>query len=156
MSLFCVLRDRLHLIHFEKLGLYVYASTESIMAKALRKVGFTKLACEKIQTEEGDIFRIDINGNITRSQFEVKDNFRCSKWFGCYDNSKDDYYTQHEELLLELCGYYGVDEDDIILLLDYGYTADEIEDMLCDYSLITDTIKAVKGQEDYDDFLCEI
>ena len=42
------------------------------------------------------------------------------------------------------------------MMLDYGYTADEIEDMLCDYSLITDTVKAVKDQENYDDFLCEI
>ena len=53
------------LLHFADLGLYIYASTESIMAKALKKVGFTKLTCEKIQTEEGDILRIDINGNIT-------------------------------------------------------------------------------------------
>lgn len=144
------------LLHFADLGIYIYASTESIMAKALRKVGFTKLTCEKIQTEEGDILRIDINGNITRSQFEVKDNFRCSKWFGCYDDFEDDYYTQHEELLLELCGYYGVDEDDIILLLDYGYTADEIEDMLCDHSLIHDTVKAIIGEEDYSDYLVSI
>lgn len=144
------------MLHFADLGLYVYASTESIMAKALRKVGFTKLACEKIQTEEGDILRIDINGNITRSQFEVKENFRCSKWFGCYDDFEDDYYTQHEELLLELCGYYGVDEDDIILLLDYGYTADEIEDMLCDHSLIHDTVISITGEEDYSDYLVSI
>lgn len=65
-------------------------------------------------------------------------------------------YTQHEQLLLEICNCYGVNEDDVMMLLDYGYSADEIEDMLCDYSLITDTIKAVKGQEDYDGFLCEI
>lgn len=146
----------MNIIHFEELGIYVYASTESIMAKALRKVGFTKLACEKIQTEEGDILRIDINGNIIRSQFEAKDNFRCSKWFGCYDDSEDDYYTQHEELLLELCSYYGIDEDDIILLLDYGYTADEIEDMLCDHSLIHDTVNAITGEEDYSDYLISI
>lgn len=144
------------LFHFADLGLYIYTSTESIMAKALRKVGFTKLACEKIQTEEGDILRIDINGNITRSQFEVKNNFGKHSWVNWYYDSEDDYYTQHEELLLELCGYYGVDEDDIILLLDYGYTADEIEDMLCDHSLIHDTVIAITGEEDYSDYLVSI
>lgn len=144
------------LFHFADIGLYIYASTETIMAKALGKIGFLKLACEKIQTEEGDILRIDIDGNITRSQFEVKDNFRCSKWFGCYDDFEDDYYTQHEESLLELCGYYGVDEDDIILLLNYGYTADEIEDMLFDHSLIHDTVSAITGEEDYSDYLVSI
>lgn len=144
------------LLHFADIGLYVYASTESIMAKALKKVGFTKLSCEKIQTEEGDILRIDINGNITHSQFEVKDDFGRHSWVNWYYDSEDDYYTQHEELLLELCGYYGVDEDDIILLLDYGYTADEIEDMLCDHSLIHDTVKAIIGEEDYSDYLVSI
>lgn len=144
------------LLHFADIGLYVYASTESIMAKALKKVGFTKLSCEKIQTEEGDILRIDINGNITHSQFEVKDDFGRHSWVNWYYDSEDDYYTQHEELLLELCGYYGVDEDDIILLLDYGYTADEIEDMLCDHSLIHDTVKAIIGEEDYSDYFVSI
>ena len=55
-----------------------------------------------------------------------------------------------------MCNCYGVDEDDVMMLLDYGYSADEIEDMLCDYSLITDTIRAIKCQEDYDDFLMEM
>lgn len=39
-----------------------------------------------------------------------------------------------------------------MLLLDYGYSAEEIEDMLCDYSLITDAIKAIKVEEDYSDY----
>ena len=55
-----------------------------------------------------------------------------------------------------MCGCYGIDENDVILLLDYGYSADEIEDMLCDYTLITDTVRAVKGEEEYEDFLFEI
>lgn len=144
------------LLHFADLGLYVYASTESIMTKALKKTGLNKFDCERIQLTEGDILKIDISGNITLSQFEVKDNFGKNSWVNWYYDSEDDYYTQHEELLLELCGYYGVDEDDIILLLDYGYTADEIEDMLCDHSLIHDTVKAIIGEEDYSDYLVSI
>lgn len=144
------------LLHFADLGLYIYASTESIMAKALKKVGLNKSDCERIQLTEGDILRIDIDGNITRSQFEVKNNFGKHSWVNWYYDSEDDYYTQHEELLLELCGYYGVDEDDVILLLDYGYTADEIEDMLCDHLLIHDTVKAIIGEEDYSDYLVSI
>lgn len=93
---------------------------------------------------------------IIRSEFEVKEDFKYASFMRYYDDWKDDYYTQHEQLLFEMCGCYGIDEDDVIMLLDYGYSADEIEDMLCDYTLITDTIKAVKCQEDYDDFLCEI
>ena len=38
------------LIHFEALGIYVYASTESIMMNALKKVGIHKFSFSKIKT----------------------------------------------------------------------------------------------------------
>ena len=142
------------LIHFEALGFYVYASTESIMMNALKKVGIHKFSFSEIKTIDGDIIRIDSNGIVTRSEFETYNNFKYNSWYDVYDYY--DYYNEHEQLLLEMCNCYGVDEDDILFLLDYGYTADEIEDMLCDYTLITDTIKSVKGEEDYYDFLVDI
>ena len=144
------------LLHFEALGIYIYASTESIMKNALKKVSMQNFPCNRIETAHGDIIKIDSNGIITRSEFENKEDFRYSSFMRYYDDFENDYYNQHEQLLLEMCNCYGIDEDDIIMLLDYGYSADEIEDMLCDYSLITDTVKAVKVEEDYSDFLCEI
>ena len=146
----------MYLLHFEMLGLYVYASTESIMKNTLRKVNMLSFPYTRIETVHGDIIKIDSNGIVTRSEFEGKEDFRYASWLKYYDDFEDDYYNQLEQLLLEMCGCYGIDEDDVILLLDYGYSADEIEDMLCDYSLITDTVRAVKGEENYDDFLCEI
>ena len=142
------------LIHFEALGLYVYASTESIMMNALKKVGIHKFSFSEIKTIDGDIIRIDSKGIITRSEFETYNNFKYNSWYDVYDYY--DYYNEHEQLLLEMCKCYGVDEDDILLLLDYGYTSEEIEDMLCDYELITDTIKAIKGDENYSDYLLSI
>lgn len=144
------------LLHFEVLGIYIYASTESIMKNALKKVGMLNFPNVKIETAYGDIIKIDNQGNISRSEFESKEDFRYASFMRYYDDWEDNYYNQHEQLLLEMCGCYGIDEDDVIMLLDYGYSADEIEDMLCDYSLIIDTIKAVKGEEEYEDFLCEI
>lgn len=144
------------LLHFEALGLYVYASTESIIKNALKKVGILNFPYTKIETVQGDILKINSSGIITRSEFEVKEDFRYSSFVRYYDDWEDDYYTQHEQLLLEMCNCYGVDEDDVILLLDYAYSADEIEDMICDYSLITDTIRAVKGGEEYEELLYEI
>lgn len=145
------------LLHFEMLGLYVYASTESIMKNALRKVNMLSFPYTRIETVHGDIIKIENQGNISRSEFENKEDFRYASWLKySYDDFEDNYYTQHEQLLLEMCNCYGIDEDDVIMLLDYGYSADEIEDMLCDYMLITDTVRAVKGEEEYKDFLCEI
>ena len=146
----------IYLLHLEMLGLYIYASTESIMKNALKQIRLQHFPCTRIETAHGDILKIDSSGMITRSRFERKEDFRYASFMRYYDDWKDDDYNQHEQLLLEMCGCYGIDEDDVILLLEYGYTADEIEDMLCDYSLITDTVRAVKGEEDYDDFLLSI
>lgn len=130
------------LLRFESLGLYVYASTESIMKNALKRVGLHKYASERIEADEGNIIRIDKNGNITRSEFEPKIyRSKYGSWYGLDDSS---YYNMHEEILLAYCGSFGVDSSDVELLLDYGYTCDEIEDMLTDQSLLREALRDVK------------
>ena len=130
------------LLHFEALGIYIYASTESIMKNALKKVGFHKFDAEKVEVVEGDILKIDENGIVSRAEFEY---LNSSSYFGWYNSA--DYYPIHEELLLAYCGCYGVDSSDVELLLDYGYTADEIEDMLVDTDLLRQTLQAIKFEE---------
>ncbi len=130
------------LLHFPAFGLYIYASTESIMKNALKRVGLHKFAYERVQTEEGDILRIDKNGDITRSEFEFK-KYR-SKYSGWYNYDDSPYYNIHEEILLAYCGCYGVDSEDVELLLEYGYTCDEVEDMLMEPSLLRETLRDVK------------
>ena len=128
------------LLHFKDIGLYVYASTESIMKNALRRIGLHKFANERIKTDEGDIIRIDRNGDITRSKYEPK--LYRSKYMSLYDDSP--YYNMHEEILLAYCGCYGVDSEDVELLLEYGYTCDEIEEMLMDTHLLHEALRDVK------------
>lgn len=137
------------LLHFKDIGLYVYASTESIMKKALKQVGLHKFAMERVEIDEGDILRIDKNGVITRSQFEPK--LYRSKYMGWYD--EEPYYGLHEELLLSYCGCYGVDSSDVELLLEYGYTCDEIEDMFADHNLLHEVLRDVRymlGEDVYE------
>ena len=129
------------LLHFPALGIYVYASTESIMKNALKRIGLHKFAYERVQTEEGDILRIDKNGVIERSEFEPR-LFR-SRYGGWHD-WEDEMFSIHEELLLAYCGCYGVDSSDVELLLEYGYTCDEIEEMLSDHSLLQEALRDVK------------
>ena len=146
----------MYLLHFEELGIYVYASTESIMKNALKKVGLHKFPYTKIETVHGDIFRIDSNGIISRCEFEDTE-YRFTPWYRySYDDFEDDYYTQHEQLLLDMCNCYGIDEDDVIMLLDYGYSSDEIENMMMDYDLIYSTIQSIKCDNCYDDFMFEL
>lgn len=132
------------LLHFESLGLYIYASTESIMKNALKRVGLHKFDFEKIEVVEGDIMNINKNGEITRSEFEPK--LYRSKYLSWYGDDEP-YYGVHEELLLAYCGCYGVDTADVELLLEYGYTCDEIEDMLADHALLHETLQAIKFED---------
>lgn len=141
------------LLHFADLGLYVYASTESILAKALKKINLLNVPFSKIEVTQGEILRISSDGLLTRSKFKVQDNFDSIAWMQYAYDWDDDYYTQQEQLLLEMCGCYGITEDDVILLLDYGYTADEIEDMLLDSTLILKTIDAIRKEADYAEIL---
>ena len=140
------------LIHFKAMGLYVYASTESIMKNALKKVFLNKFFYEQIDTIDGDILKINCFGTIERSLFDTHRDFKFGGWYDDYDM----YYTMHEQLLLDMCGCFGVDEDDVIMLLDYGYSADEIEAMLMDCSLLNDTVNAIKEQETCQDYLVSI
>ena len=132
----------MYLLHFETIGLYVYASTETIMKKTLKQLGLHKFESKRVDTEEGDILRIDRNGKITMSQFEPK--IYRSKYGAWYAYDESPFYNMHEEILLSYCGCYGVDSTDVELLLDYGYTCDEIEEMLVDHSLLRETLKDVK------------
>ena len=141
------------LLHFNDIGLYVYASTESIMKNALRRIGLHKFANERIKIDEGDILRIDRNGNITMAEFESKIyRSKYGSWYGLDDSP---YYSMHEEILLAYCGCYGVDSEDVELLLEYGYTCDEIEEMLMDTNMLHEALRDVKymcGEDVYESY----
>ena len=102
----------MHLVYFEMFGLYVYASTESIMRKALKATGLHKYKSEPLPMYDEDIVSIDIYGNISKGEYESYRHSLFSDFYAPYDN----YYTCHEELLLEMCGCFGVDEEDVLLL----------------------------------------
>lgn len=140
------------LLHFPALGIYIYTSTESIMKNALKRVGLHKFAYERVQTDDGDILRIDKTGVIERAEFEPR-LFR-SRYGGWHD-WEEEYYSVHEDLLLAYCGCYGVDTSDVELLLEFGYSCDEIELMLTDHNLLQEALRDVKfmcGEDVYESY----
>ena len=58
------------LFHFEKLGFYIYASTEPILRSALKQLNMKLGKPTKIKLDCGEILRIDAAGNMSRSQFD--------------------------------------------------------------------------------------
>ena len=129
--------------HFPALGLYVYASTKSILDNALKKVNLNGKHCE-VDISEGEILEINSAGNLSRSTFTMQDyihslfnpyNWDYAKWW---------MEDEREELLLEYCGTFGVSEEEVQLLLDFGYDPDEIEELLMDTAAMEEAISEVK------------
>ena len=129
--------------HFPALGLYVYASTKSILDNALQKIRMTEKACE-VEISEGEILEITPNGKINRSTFTMQDyiptmftpyNLDYAKWW---------MEDEREELLLEYCGTFGVSEEEVELLLEVGYDPDEIEELLMDTAAMEEAISEAK------------
>ena len=133
----------LALYHFPALGLYVYASTKSILDNALKKVKLNGKHCE-VDISEGEILEINSAGNLSRSTFTMQDyihslfnpyNWDYAKWW---------MEDEREELLLEYCGTFGVSEEEVELLLEVGYDPDEIEELLMDTAAMEEAIAEAK------------
>lgn len=65
----------LTLYHFPKIGLYVYASTKSILENALKKVNLNGKYSE-VGVSEEEIIEISSSGNLHKSTFEMQDYIR--------------------------------------------------------------------------------
>ena len=136
----------LTLYHFPALGLYIYASTKSILDNALQQVKLSNNFCE-IDVSEGEILEIASNGKIRKSNFAMQDSvFNPYNW----DNLNWYETEEQEEFLLECCRMFGVPEEDVYLLLDYGFSADEIEEMLMNPCLLEDALAEISVLEQED------
>ena len=122
----------------------IYASTTAILTAALKAV---KLAvrCEEVPVNDGNIIRIDSDGKLSVSTFEAQvqhfDWHYLYRLYGYDFEDKDEDYTND---LLMICGCYGVAREDVELLLELGYSTDEIEEMLLDSDLFEQTMNEVK------------
>lgn len=132
------------LYHFAEYGLYVYASTKEILDRALKLVNFKSIG-ESVVVKTGDIIRIDANGKISSSTFdEIQSEYNCRDWLDWY-NYGNKICDDIESDLLYICGFYDIEREDVELLLEYGYSSDDIEEMLFDEDYFNETISAVKA-----------
>ncbi len=131
------------LLHFQEYGLYLYASTSEILKAALKNAKFTA-KYEIINIHTGDIVCIGSDGKLSSSTFKSTElDYGFHHYFSWYDAFEED--ENHENDLLSICGYYGVDRKDVELLLEYGYTADEIEDMLYNSDFFEEAVSEIKS-----------
>jgi hypothetical protein len=109
-------------------GYYIYASTEAILKKALKRLNLRKF--EMIEIDDGEIFKFDTNGNITKSEFEMKFNytFPTYRWRSSFTKAKSvnkNFNDEYLEDLLYYASFIGVDEDVVMLsyeVFNIGYS----------------------------------
>ena len=136
----------LTLYHFPTLGLYIYASTKSILDNALKKVNLNGKYSE-VDVSEGEILEINSAGNLSRSTFTMQDYIHTM--FNPYNWNYLNYAKwweadEREKLLLEYCSTFGVSEEEVELLLEVGYDLDEIEELLMDTAAMEEAISEAK------------
>ena len=112
-----------------KAGFYIYASTEAILEGALKGLGLAKYPHEKIKTDCGDILKIDKDGNLSRSTFDISESdcytVRSFDWSKLYNGESQEAWQ-----LKNFANTIGIDSEDIDLLLDCGYDPDEIAELI--------------------------
>lgn len=129
--------------HFKQLGLYIYASTKEILDNALKIVGF-KYRHTEIKLTDGEILQINSDGTAVKDTFEMTEKYNGLLDYSCCDGWYDE---SEKDLLLDFCGMFGVSEDDVELLLDFGYTCDEIEDLLMNPTELEEVMNEITGIE---------
>jgi glucosamine 6-phosphate synthetase-like amidotransferase/phosphosugar isomerase protein len=128
------------IFHFKDIGLYIYASTEEILLKAIGRMQ-TKLGrYEKVDITCGDILTIDRFGNRTKTTFETDNlyafNYRsCFRWTSIPRSStvtdkKIDEQTEYLNLLKTEAEYCGYSPSLIDTLIADGFSIDDIEEMI--------------------------
>ena len=137
----------LSILHFPKLKLYVYASTDEILYKALIDSpifpSIKRGEYEQIPIDEGEILKICPDGRIERGEFDFRYYRGRYNWWdygtpysytvgGQSDGAKD-YAKDYLETLKQMAMYEGYSPGLIDDLLAEGFSLDKIEMYLYDY-----------------------
>lgn len=118
------------LYHFPRLGVYVYASTEQILKKGLKKGMSVKERPFEIPLREGDILRINRSGHYTGETFDTRNLWDSRPHFlwPYADVAPDGEYIRD---LKSVAPAYGYTAQDIDIFLGYGLCPEEIEEIMC-------------------------
>lgn len=116
-------------------GYLLYASTQEILCKTIKKLKLTAPS-DILEPKEGKIMKIDRNGRITTGTFTPHTTFehwwRKSPFYRSY---YEDTPTSYDDLF-SVAKAFGVTTDEVQALLDYGCSEEEIEEMLYDPTLL--------------------
>lgn len=124
------------LVHFPRAGLYLYASTEAILTKAMGKMHLPPEKPVEVEVSCGDILQIDRAGTITTRRFDSSkfyhrwyDDWR--NWLYPYPDQKSSHADRaYIQELKSVAGAFGYTSETIDRLLREGFLPEEIEAFL--------------------------
>lgn len=132
----------LSILHFPNLKIYVYASTDEILYKALVDYPLLFSAVKKgefesVDISEGDILKIRPDGILERNTFEYSYYYGGGWWdYGSYSyiglGIQKSEYTRKDYIndLKSIAVYQGYSPDDVDELMAAGFSLEEIEEYM--------------------------
>ena len=129
------------IFHFPQAGIYVYASTEEILQKALNRTKLRLGKMERVRIYSGEILSINAQGKVSRGEFDDSSLYSAfagfPEWLD-YQPLSRPYVSQGYEPedpvyirdLKAVASCFGVYPEDIDALLADGVTPEEIEEYL--------------------------
>lgn len=134
-TLFLIKGDNpLCIYHFHKPDVYLYASTEEILTKAIRRMHIALGAPQRIPVNDGEILRIDRDGTIARDTFNIQPTslFRyVPRYFRLYDRPAPKQSTYRKQLL-EFGEEMGVSTRELEWLDRMGLSDSDLENAIFD------------------------
>lgn len=127
----------LTLYRFPSLEIYLYASTREILDQAMAALGMEKVRKEDIPLSQGDILRIDRLGQRTLTRFNdtrlcLRDYYRYGDLWDYGIPTKDEGMDTYLEEVVNYGVSQGIPERELRLLVEAGYDAFDLEELLSD------------------------
>lgn len=120
------------LCYYPRTGVYLYASTEAILTRALNRLRLPLGKPERITLECGDILKITASGQQAMSAFDASNLILPWSYWPLWNNPSKKQPAEKEYLdeLKSVACCYGYSPDAVDRMLASGFTTDEVEEFL--------------------------
>lgn len=122
-------------------GFYLYASTKAILEKALETMGYQELPHSEIAIADGEILRITPDGSRKSAFFKAPPSAISYYAPYCYDDPFEYWYDTepveaegYRKFLLDYAKAFGIPENQIQYLHQYGLPDSDLEECIYDPS----------------------
>lgn len=133
---------------YSRLGCYLYASTGEILNMALTALGLSRLAYTDVPVNQGDIMAVDARGQRAVSRFDDA-KLRPQGYFfdwGWHEPVRKPERDDYMETVIEYGKRRGVPEGELRLLMDAGYDALDLEEMIYEDQFRAYCLQEITGE----------